>query len=90
MKEKRRGVILCQSCGMPMRRIKDYGTNLNKSRNKEYCQLCFRRGKFSDSNISLEQMLNKVAVVMAKQMKMSEQQARAMAESFVPRLKRWR
>ncbi|MEA3272988.1 MAG: zinc ribbon domain-containing protein [Patescibacteria group bacterium] len=82
-------IKICQSCGMPMKRIKDYGIFPNKNRSKEYCHFCFQEGKFVDPDITIEQMINRVAVVMADKMKMTERQARGMAENFLPSLKRW-
>ncbi|MFH1558978.1 MAG: zinc ribbon domain-containing protein [Patescibacteria group bacterium] len=81
---------ICQSCGRPMRRVRDYGLNTNKTRNKKYCCFCFFHGKFREPKITLEQMVNKVGVMMAKEMKMTEGEARIMAERFMPKLSRWK
>ena len=78
----------CQSCGMPMEKPEDFGTNADGTRSNDYCQFCFQNGKFTDPNITMEQMIDKVAGF-AKQMKMSEEQAREMAKTFIPKLKRW-
>ena len=78
----------CQSCGMPMKKPEDFGINADKTKSKYYCQFCFQNGKFTDPNITIEQMIDKVAGF-AKQMKMSEEQARERAKTFIPKLKRW-
>ena len=80
--------LFCQSCGMPMKKTEDFGTNADKTKSNDYCQFCFQNGKFTDPNITIEQMIEKVTGF-AKQMKMSEEQAREMAKTFIPKLKRW-
>jgi len=44
---------MCQSCGMPFSGEKDYGTELDGSRSKDYCFHCYQGGKFLDEGISL-------------------------------------
>jgi len=80
---------ICQSCGMPMAKPDDFGTNADGSRNREYCRHCYGAGRFRDQSLTLGQMAEKL-VSMAKKMGMSEQQARAHAEKVLPKLKRWR
>ena len=36
----------CQSCGMPLTRIEDCGTNADGSTSFDYCQYCYKDGKF--------------------------------------------
>jgi len=72
----------CQSCGMPMEKQEDFGTNADGSKSKDYCHFCFLNGKFTDPNITMEQMIDKVAGFMATQVKMPEAQAKEMAKSF--------
>jgi hypothetical protein len=51
----------CQSCGMPLSRdIPGGGTNLDGSRSVEYCSHCYQSGRFTEPNISLEEMMAKV------------------------------
>lgn len=80
---------LCQSCGMPMSKPEDFGTNADLSTSKEYCQFCFRKGKFTDPNITMQQMIEKVAGFMVTLEKMPENDAKLMAKTSVPKLKRW-
>ena len=77
-----------QSCGMPMK-PEDFGTNVNGRMSKEYCKFCFQKGKFSDPNITMQQMIEKVAGFMMTLEKMPEAEAKGMAKSSVPKLKRW-
>lgn len=66
----------------------DLGTNRNGSRNGEYCRFCFQEGHFTDEGITVE---NKIAknILLAKKMGIPEDQARQMAETIIPQLKRW-
>ncbi len=45
----------CQSCAMPMQNPDDFGTNADGSNNNEYCSYCFRNGKFTEPNMTVEQ-----------------------------------
>jgi hypothetical protein len=84
MKEK-----ICQSCGMPLQKEGDFGTNSGGSKSEEYCFHCFQNGKFLDEGITLQEKINK-NVKFAVQMGMSEQEARKMASNVLPKLKRWK
>jgi hypothetical protein len=80
---------LCQSCAMPMQKPEDFGINVDGSKNKEYCFHCFRNGKFLDEGITLQEKINK-NVGFAVRMGWSEQEARKMASTILPGLKRWK
>lgn len=82
--------IICQSCGMPMKKDKDFGTNFDRSQNQEYCCFCFRNGKFTDEGISLQEKVNKLVRISVEQLGLREDLARTMAETKLPQLKRWR
>jgi hypothetical protein len=79
----------CQSCGMPMVKPEDFGTNADGSRNEEYCTYCYQNGKFTMGYISLAEMTEKL-VAMHDQMGMGEEEARKMAGENLPKLKRWK
>lgn len=78
----------CQSCSMPMERPEDFGTDANGFKINDYCHYCFQNGDFTDPGITLAQMIDRL-VGMADKMGMTEAQARQVAETFLPRLKRW-
>ena len=80
---------ICQSCSMPLRREEDYGTNADGSKNRDYCHFCFMGGKFTDEGITMEQKIEKM-VSFAKEMNIPEGNARTMAQSILPTLKRWK
>lgn len=73
---------------MPMSE-EDFGTNTNGTKNNEYCHFCFEGGKFLDEGITMEGKIKK-NIEIAKGMGMSEEKAKSLAESTIPKLKRWR
>jgi len=81
---------ICQSCGTPLTKDEDCGTNANGNKNKEYCHYCFQNGHFIDPNITIEQQIGKLVGIAISQLNMPEGQARKMASEIVPTLKRWR
>lgn len=81
----------CQSCGMPMEKTEDFGTNNDGGRNEEYCCYCYKEGKFTD-DLTMEDMIQ-------FNLKFNEEngnpfgtreEARKMMESWFPTLKRWK
>lgn len=80
--------VISQSCGMPMKRNEDFGTNRDGSKNKEYCKFCFKEGQFTDEGITMAQKIEK-NIMIAKRMGIPEDQAKQMAEKVIPTLKRW-
>ena len=79
----------CQSCGMPLQKAGDYGTNADGSRSREYCFHCFQAGRFLDEGITLQEKIEK-NVRFGVQMGMPEDTARQLCEDVLPRLKRWK
>lgn len=81
---------ICQSCGMPVQKNEDFGTNADGSKNQEYCHFCFEKGDFTDKGITMEQKIEKIVKIAVSQMNMPEAEAREMANKIIPTLKRWR
>jgi hypothetical protein len=51
----------CQSCGMPLGRDEfGGGTNADGSHSVEFCSHCYRDGRFTEPNLSVEEMMAKV------------------------------
>ena len=80
---------ICQSCSMPLREAGDRGTNADGSPSQDYCHFCYQNGKFTDEGCSLEQKIDKI-VGLARTMNIPEDNARQLARSILPTLKRWR
>jgi hypothetical protein len=74
---------------MPLKKEADFGTNRDGGRNTDYCVHCFVNGKFTMPDITLEQMIEHLALL-APRFGMDEEEARAMAKKSLPGLKRWR
>jgi hypothetical protein len=88
MKNNQPKVPFCQSCAMPMEKRENFGTNTDGSKNKEYCSYCYQNGKFTEPDITMEQMIKKCAGIM-KQMHIPEAQIEQ-TKTFIPMLKRWK
>lgn len=80
----------CQSCYMPMDNPECFGTDERGLKVDDYCVHCFENGKFTNPDISKEEMIDLVIEIMVEKTKMPEEQARQISESFIPTLKRWR
>ncbi len=74
---------------MPLKNGDDFGTNTDGGKSEEYCFHCFQGGKFLDDGITLQEKIEK-NVGFAKLMGMQEEQARQMASTILPGLKRWK
>ena len=79
----------CQSCGMPMNQLSDFGTNKDDSINTEYCIYCYKKGDFTDPGITMEQKIAK-NIRIAEKMGMPREDAIALANATIPKLKRWK
>lgn len=81
--------VICQSCGMPMQREEDFGTEEDFSKCKEYCRFCYRKGRFTKPDMTMEDMIKHVARMFTEDMGMPDEAAKDMARSIIPNLKRW-
>ena len=78
----------CQSCGMPMKRDpQGGGTSADGSKSATYCSHCYRDGKFTQPDITAEQMQEFVKGKL-KEYGFPGFMAAFMSRS-IPRLKRW-
>lgn len=80
----------CQSCSMPMEKPEDFGTASSGYRVNDYCRHCYRDGAFTDPGVTLGQMIDFCAGVMAERRVMPEPDARLLLTEVLPGLKRWR
>ena len=81
-------MLVCQSCGMPMKRFEDRGSEANGDKSEEYCQFCYAHGTFVDEGITMEQKIEH-NIEIAKKMGMQEEQAKMLAQRIIPKLRRW-
>lgn len=80
----------CQSCGMPLMKPEDFGTDQAGFRVNDFCWHCFANGTFTAPNVSMQTMLDTCVSIMAEQGIMPAAQARTLMSEMLPRLKRWR
>jgi hypothetical protein len=75
---------------MPMEKPEDFGTASSGYRVNDYCRHCYRDGAFTDPGVTMGQMIDFCAGVMARQGIMPEPDARLLLTETLPQLKRWR
>jgi len=54
-------IAFCQSCGRPLGKPEDFGKNANGSKSEDYCRFCSQNGKLTRPDITMEQLIDKVA-----------------------------
>jgi len=79
----------CQSCAMPMDKPGLFGTEADGAGSTEYCTYCYQNGKFTEPDITMEQMIDKCVKHMVEQKIMPEKKARSVMTKYLPRMKRW-
>jgi len=83
----------CQSCGMPMKKQEEFGTNQDGSKNEDYCCYCHANGAFTQ-DCTMEEMIEHCVQYLAEFNKdsgfsFSKDEAIANMKQFFPTLKRW-
>ena len=79
----------CQSCGMPLKRdAQGGGTNADGSKSTMYCSHCYQDGKFTQPNVSMDEMKALVKVKL-KEMKIPGILAGIFTRN-IPKLVRWK
>lgn len=80
-------ITFCQSCGMPLTNPEEISTEKDGSKCTDYCCYCYENGAFK-SNETMEQMLEACVHFMTED-GMTENDARALLNEQLPKLKRW-
>lgn len=78
---------ICQSCSMPIEDENQLGTNMDGSKNNDYCVYCYKEGKFVD-DVDLDEYIE-MNVAFAEQADMTKEQMREHCKKVFPTLKRW-
>jgi hypothetical protein len=73
---------------MPMEAAEDFGTDFDGRKNKEYCQYCWQNGEFT-AKMELSEFIETQIKIATKNLGMSQDEARLVAETTLPELKRW-
>lgn len=80
---------ICQSCGMPLKKDTDKGTEADGSRSQKYCQFCYKKGEFTWKDATAEQMRTYCMGILTKDRHWPSFLAR-LATNGIPKLERWR
>lgn len=82
--------FICQSCGMPMIKNSDFGSNSDGSMNADYCKYCFANGNFCEEQTLEEKIELCIPFEINGKDIPDEAAARKYLSDFLPTLKRWR
>ena len=66
------------------------GTNENGTKNKEYCEYCFKKGKFTEPDITMNDMIKKSANHITSSLRIPRDKAEETAKASIIKLKRWK
>lgn len=80
----------CGSCGMPLASPGDAGTEADGSPSGTYCVHCYRDGAFVDPDLTLEAYVDRAGPLLAADLGIPLERARAMARAYTATLPRWR
>lgn len=73
---------------MPMAEADDFGTNNDGGQNRDYCRYCWQEGKFA-ADVDLPEFIEMQVKIAVENLGMNEEEARAVAQTTLPELKRW-
>ena len=79
---------ICQSCGMPITKKEQFGTDKDGKMSKFFCKYCYKNGEFIDK-VSMEEYLDMCSQYGA-QAGMTNEQMREYCKRLFPTLKRWK
>ncbi len=85
---------ICQSCGMPLTRPEQFGTEADGSRNEDYCIYCYKEGAFT-ADCTMEGMIEFCAKFVHEMnresgMQLTAEEYKAQMQQLFPQLKRWK
>lgn len=79
---------ICQSCGMPMARPEEHGTETGGTPSEEYCCYCRKDGSFAQS-CTMDQMID-YCLDISPELYTDRKKSRAMMAEYFPMLARWK
>ena len=83
-------IQICQSCGMGVEHKEEFGTNEDNTYNEKFCIYCFKDGKYTQPNLSIKDMIDKVIEICLQSTLLEEEEAKKFAEDTIPNLERWK
>lgn len=78
---------ICQSCSMPLY-DHNHGTEVTGALSDRFCSSCYKNGRFTDSDISLEDMEDQVAGILRNKKHWPAMVAKIASRQLV-NLERW-
>jgi hypothetical protein len=83
-------MLQCQSCGTLVHGPNDFGTEIDRTKSKDYCKYCYQRGEFTQKMVTQEQMVKRCAGFIYARGKVNKDESVRLAAELVPSLRRWR
>lgn len=85
---------ICQSCGMDLTLVEDFGTNIDDTVHTDFCKYCFQKGAFSNER-TLDEMVESNLRFLdeyntKKGLSFTPEQARIELTKHLSTLKRWK
>lgn len=90
MKKDYRYGPMCQSCGMPLMSVNDFGKTETGVVNMDYCNYCYDKGKFTKPDITFDEMVEWVAKHLNEVKEVPLEEGRESAREVLPKLSRWK
>lgn len=89
-----KGFVICQSCGMPLQKSEEFGTEADGSPSREYCTHCYQNGAFV-WQCTMEEMIDSCALMIektkgTKENGLTRERAAELMMGYFPNLKRWK
>jgi len=82
--------VRCQSCGMPIEAsLNNLGTDADGLPVSEYCMFCYKNGDFTDSDQTVDGMVQTSIDFMTANLGFTAEQATQMSNDVIRKLKRW-
>lgn len=85
----KREIPSCGSCGMPLLRDEDAGTEADGRRSENFCTYCYRDGAYTEPDLTREQAVERYAPMMASNLGMPIEKAEEMVRQYISMLPRW-
>ncbi|SDN26829.1 Helix-turn-helix [Actinomyces ruminicola] len=79
----------CQSCGMPIPREGQHGSEANGTRSEDYCSMCYQDGAFVGPE-TLEDLIEHSAPYVSESAHITEDEAVSYLSAVLPQLRRWK
>jgi hypothetical protein len=80
----------CQSCSRPIAGVDGRGTEGSGARSRKYGSCCYRAGRFTEPDVTPDELIRRVAPVLAAEHDLAEQEALERAVAIFRSLERWR